>query len=502
VEIFFLPSSERRYSCRVRLITINGDTVVADLVGIGIETHLAIDDHDFGRIAYKAGVNAGGSVELRALPTRALEVRELRIAGADASEFAFDPSFTPPNENVPSTWWHMQPGEKRMIPLLFVPRDTGAKSATIEVIGDHAACDDSVGALAGNSFVAGAVSPAIDLGSTLGCMGLAGEVTIHNIGGIAYRIDAVTLLDDTARFALAAVALPVTLPPDSTFALGVIFNPHTTGAAMARVRFVLARTDGSGQLDTVETTVAAATRPLAARAHIDRSYRAAPGGKLTVPVLLDEPLDSALVEELVIALPRLTHVSILNASTSDAASILDGTILAGWSMTVDASSRDSVRIHLRAPKGKFLKGTGELLHLPVGTFLRDSMGSEFPFTVELTDRPCAAVTPRAGRIALDSICGMSLRLIELSTSSYALDGNRPNPFNPTTEISFSLGLDGPTSLVIYDGDGRDVAHLVDGYLAAGRYSIIWDAGSFPSGAYRYALRSGEWMRDGVMVLAK
>jgi hypothetical protein len=103
---------------------------------------------------------------------------------------------------------------------------------------------------------------------------------------------------------------------------------------------------------------------------------------------------------------------------------------------------------------------------------------------------------------LDSICGLSFRLIESSRSSYTLKQNSPNPFNPTTTIEFTLGLDGATQLEVMDGSGRRVALLVDQELAAGGYTISWDAGKMASGLYYYRLRSGNWSQTGRMLLLR
>ena len=55
-----------------------------------------------------------------------------------------------------------------------------------------------------------------------------------------------------------------------------------------------------------------------------------------------------------------------------------------------------------------------------------------------------------------------------------LPPNRPNPFNPRTEFNFTLTVDGPTELAIYDVRGCKVAVLVDAQLAAGEHVAVWD----------------------------
>jgi len=60
-------------------------------------------------------------------------------------------------------------------------------------------------------------------------------------------------------------------------------------------------------------------------------------------------------------------------------------------------------------------------------------------------------------------------------------GNHPNPFNPTTEVAFSLAAEGRAQLVVYDIRGRRVRTLADGAYAAGEHTLVWD-GRADSGA--------------------
>lgn len=70
----------------------------------------------------------------------------------------------------------------------------------------------------------------------------------------------------------------------------------------------------------------------------------------------------------------------------------------------------------------------------------------------------------------------------------------PNPFNPLTSIEFNLPAGDHTALTILGADGRVVAHLHEGFLAAGRHAYEWDGrdangGMAPSGAYLVTLRT-------------
>ncbi len=70
-----------------------------------------------------------------------------------------------------------------------------------------------------------------------------------------------------------------------------------------------------------------------------------------------------------------------------------------------------------------------------------------------------------------------------------LGQNFPNPFNPSTEITFSLVEPGPVRLSIHDLAGRRVALLLDHALGAGDHRVRWQPVDLASGHYFYRLRA-------------
>jgi len=89
-----------------------------------------------------------------------------------------------------------------------------------------------------------------------------------------------------------------------------------------------------------------------------------------------------------------------------------------------------------------------------------------------------------------------------------LHANVPNPFNPTTAISFDVSRSGPVSLVIFDLSGKRVRTLVDGeVLVAGEHERTWDGTdedgrSVAGGVYLYRLVAGDFERTRRMTLVK
>ena len=58
---------------------------------------------------------------------------------------------------------------------------------------------------------------------------------------------------------------------------------------------------------------------------------------------------------------------------------------------------------------------------------------------------------------------------------FALKGNYPNPFNPTTAIAYNVPRSSYVNLTIYDVLGRQVKQLVDMEQTVGQHNITWDA---------------------------
>ena len=63
----------------------------------------------------------------------------------------------------------------------------------------------------------------------------------------------------------------------------------------------------------------------------------------------------------------------------------------------------------------------------------------------------------------------------------------PNPFNPTTAISYELRAASFVTLKIYNIYGKLVTTLVNGLREAGMHQVTFDGSGLPSGLYFYRL---------------
>ena len=139
----------------------------------------------------------------------------------------------------------------------------------------------------------------------------------------------------------------------------------------------------------------------------------------------------------------------------------------------------------------------------------------------------------SGLIAKDTVLAFFRRTLEPSGPTFvyaeaapsAPDGfrlfdNYPNPFNPTTNIRFTIvsaqsgsasakkTADGSggnrqlTSVKVYDVLGREVATLVDGVKEPGTYTVQFSGSGLASGVYFYRLTAGSYLATRRMMLVR
>ena len=87
-------------------------------------------------------------------------------------------------------------------------------------------------------------------------------------------------------------------------------------------------------------------------------------------------------------------------------------------------------------------------------------------------------------------------------TAFMLHDNFPNPFNPTTVISYQLSAGSFVTLKVFDLLGKEVATLVNEAQEAGHYQTRFDASRLSSGTYLYRLVAGSYVSTKRMLLMK
>lgn len=86
--------------------------------------------------------------------------------------------------------------------------------------------------------------------------------------------------------------------------------------------------------------------------------------------------------------------------------------------------------------------------------------------------------------------------------AFALHAAYPNPFNPSTTLSFSLPETGHVSMKIFDTNGREIASLLEGAVQAGTHLVRFDAARLASGIYFVRLNASHFSASQRLVLMK
>ncbi len=126
------------------------------------------------------------------------------------------------------------------------------------------------------------------------------------------------------------------------------------------------------------------------------------------------------------------------------------------------------------------------------------------YAVSLSNLGFGKHTFRLRQVDLDGTFSYSSEVelnVEL-TEKFALTEAYPNPFNPTTNIRFSLRESGEIHLAVYDIVGRHVKTLASGNFSAGSHDVSFGADNLPSGTYVYRLRTEAGLTAGTLVLLK
>ena len=89
-----------------------------------------------------------------------------------------------------------------------------------------------------------------------------------------------------------------------------------------------------------------------------------------------------------------------------------------------------------------------------------------------------------------------------SLNDYALEQNFPNPFNPSTQIKYSVPQSSQVQIIVFDVLGNELETLVNEEKPVGTYELNWNAVNLPSGIYFYQLQAGDFVQTKKMLLLK
>lgn len=110
-----------------------------------------------------------------------------------------------------------------------------------------------------------------------------------------------------------------------------------------------------------------------------------------------------------------------------------------------------------------------------------------------------------GDFEYSDVVTISLSVTSVSSvnnNKYELYQNHPNPFNPSTKISYSLSEHSQVNVTIYNMLGQKVIELVNQQMEVGYHDVSFDGSSLSSGLYLYRLETPNYSKTMKMMLLK
>jgi hypothetical protein len=101
----------------------------------------------------------------------------------------------------------------------------------------------------------------------------------------------------------------------------------------------------------------------------------------------------------------------------------------------------------------------------------------------------------AGKVDVELDCAKQLRLVSIGRVPYGVKPISPNPVSSSAVINYSIGLDGQTTIVLYNSNGERVLDLIDTHQDAGEYELTLDLTQLPAGTYYYRVVSGPYTSE-------
>ena len=517
VEVSFSPQAVGN---RMRKIVFNVEddtdtTLSAVLTGIGVVPGLGTKDLDFGStILSDPEVKKTVDFELiRNYPSSVTgDFRD--TVWIDGFDFVSDDDgignkdfrYDPPNGGSFPIVLIPNENDKVTITGYFSARAVGARNASIRARTRDGVDTTStwvglgVGQNSGASVTA-TPGPTLCLGETDSIF-----VTIMSNGDVPLTVSDISLDDPNGEFVLDnPPSTPMTIAAGDSRRLTVLFTPQQKGARTATLsvttddpdnpKIDVTLTGEGSQIEIPGVIQLTGTDPVSGHAVL--------GEYLTATLVTSAPLDpvGASSYQVTISYNPSTLIAPFSASDITLNPALHPT---GSQAVIDpASTAGTLIIDVTSPQP--LTGTGGLLSTRFGVAFDTTFTRELSANVQFTSgSSCATMDIAAGKIDVTRVCGLHLRLIELVPGAkYALDGAMPNPVNKGGgEIQYSLGLDGPTRVVLYDASGNYVSTLVDQYQQPGVYRVGFDATTLSSGLYYCVLESGDYRETKPLMIAK
>lgn len=492
VPVCFAPTKEKDYLTDVSPRNDDDLTASHTLRGSGYILRATLGGADLGR--HWIGTFKDSTVYISNVGTDPITVDSIWLGSGDIGDFMIDPL----QQEIT-----LAPGARYPIAVRFSPIVPGDRVASIHAhtLSRNQPQLDSV-LIGFGLFAMSSDTLMFDDDLAYACSDRGGRVEITNIGNTPLTIASIVYESTPQSMVVNAPA------PGYTIAIGealdldftLTFSGYT-GVTRGSISWTFEEPPNAQTPRTFTREFSISSTPQAYFASAIAPPKVIPGQTFELAVRIDSAQWAMVTErdlELTVTYdPAMTRFDSENWSAPETNS-------SDW---VGGQAKEVVpgtlTVHYTTSNGSPLPIAGVTLPpIPFQAFISDHEVDTLLVALSAIGNQCASPALTGARIALDSICGLSMRLFEFTGSPFVLRQNRPNPVREKTEIFFTLGMESDTRLELFGADGRLVRLLVDGVLKGGEYSIPLDVHEMPSGLYYYRLTSGTFTASRQMQIAK
>ena len=164
--------------------------------------------------------------------------------------------------------------------------------------------------------------------------------------------------------------------------------------------------------------------------------------------------------------------------TSFSANNVNGNVELVWK-TATEKNNNGFEVERKSASGEFVKigfvkGNGTTTNQSSYSFTDKNVNANYSYRLKQVDFD--------GTYSYSNIVNISANQLP---TTFALGQNFPNPFNPSTSISYSLPKAGMVTLAIFNTLGQKVKEVVNEFQEAGNYTVSLNASDLSSGNYIY-----------------
>lgn len=167
--------------------------------------------------------------------------------------------------------------------------------------------------------------------------------------------------------------------------------------------------------------------------------------------------------------------------TSFTAQAIDGNVVLNWSTATEVNNQ-GFEIQRNSGNGfttvGFISGNGTTTEIKEYSYADKNLtAGNYNYRLKQIDFN--------GQFEYSNVVNVEI----IAPAKFELAQNFPNPFNPSTMISFGLAVDSKVKISVYNLLGEQVALLLNSNLTAGNHNVSFDAKSLNSGVYFYKLEA-------------